>query len=72
MGVKNWPMKTEYADVAQEVEHILGKDEVSGSSPDISSNEKSPQTLRLRACAMFVDSSENRDFGRLTPIKPLF
>jgi hypothetical protein len=31
-----------YADVAQEVEHILGKDEVSGSSPDISSSEKSP------------------------------
>ena len=26
-----------HADVAQEVEHILGKDEVSGSSPDISS-----------------------------------
>jgi hypothetical protein len=28
------------ADVAQEVEHILGEDKVSGSGPDISSSEK--------------------------------
>ena len=27
------------ADIAQSVEHILGKDEVSGSSPDISSKQ---------------------------------
>jgi hypothetical protein len=30
------------ADVAQEVEHFLGKEEVSGSSPDISSKKKNP------------------------------
>ncbi len=29
----------ESADVAQLVEHVLGKDEVSGSIPDIGSNE---------------------------------
>ena len=28
------------ADVAQEVEHFLGKEEVSGSSPDISSKKE--------------------------------
>ena len=30
-----------YADMAQEVEHVLGKDEVAGSNPAISSSEKS-------------------------------
>ncbi len=30
------------ADVAQEVEHFLGKEEVPGSSPGISSTEKVP------------------------------
>ena len=34
----------EYADMAQEVEHVLGKDEVAGSNPAISSSEK-PQDI---------------------------
>ena len=36
--------KTDFADVAQAVAHILGKDEVTGSSPVISSKTKNPQT----------------------------
>ena len=39
-----------FADMAQAVEHILGKDEVTGSSPVISSNEK---TLKLRLFRRF-------------------
>lgn len=31
--------KNEYADIAQEVECVLGKDEVTGSNPVISSTE---------------------------------
>ncbi len=31
-----------YADVAQSVEHILGKDEVTGSSPVVSSKANEP------------------------------
>ena len=34
----------EYADMAQEVEHVLGMDEVAGSNPAISSSEK-PQDI---------------------------
>jgi hypothetical protein len=30
------PAPSEFADVAQLVEHVLGKDEVSGSIPDVS------------------------------------
>ena len=31
-----------FADMAQQVEHILGKDEVTGSNPVISSSKKTP------------------------------
>ena len=34
----NSQCRSKNADVAQEVEHFLGKEEVSGSSPDISSS----------------------------------
>ena len=39
MGGKILARKITYADVAQEVAHVLGKDEVTGSSPVISLNE---------------------------------
>ena len=42
------------ADVAQEVEHFLGKEEVSGSSPDISSRLKALEPLKLQAFKGFL------------------
>ena len=38
-----------FADMAQQVEHVLGKDEVPGSNPGISSMKRANQTI----CAFF-------------------
>ena len=40
-------MATEFADMAQEVEHVLGKDEVTSSNLVISSKTKPPHTRRF-------------------------
>ncbi len=47
-----------HADVAQAVEHFLGKEEVMGSSPIISSN-KNPQSPIYWALRIFCLSSDN-------------
>ena len=38
-------IKREFADMAQQVEHVLGKDEVTGSNPVISSTKKQVERL---------------------------
>ena len=42
------PVQFELADVAQLVEHVLGKDEVSGSIPDVSTMQLKFEVLRIK------------------------
>ena len=51
-----------YADMAQAVEHVLGKDEVTGSNPVISSRKK--QALRLLFSFFPAPNTSFRVFGR--------
>ena len=59
MGVNFSLEKIEYASVAQSVERVLGKDEVSGSIPDRSSKEKARKSNGLRAFSIPENSAKN-------------
>ncbi len=54
------PLKNQGAHVAQSVEHILGKDEVSGSSPLVGSNVRMPDAgsrMQDTECMAYLRSS---------------
>ena len=54
MLIYNTDVKSVYADIAQSVERILGKDEVTGSNPVISSIENEVPI----GCLVFLSSRE--------------
>ena len=58
-------VERQHADVAQSVERILGKDEVTGSNPVISS--RSSEHVVSMGSGLFLYSESNRENGVFFP-----